>query len=95
MDPSRPAAEPRLLAPCSLHHTDGAEPEAASSSPGHTAHVYTLSPVAWMQFGQISVGSGKKEDPEKFLLSGGPRSKILNEEGNVGKGSPLYLLEKG
>lgn len=48
-----------------------------------------------MQSGQISIGSGKKEDPEKFLPSGGSRSKILNEEGKVGKGSPFYLLEEG
>ena len=40
----------------------------------------------------MSIGSGKKEDPNKFLLLGGSRSKILNQEGKGGKGSPLKLL---
>lgn len=92
-----PAARLQTLAlsPC-LPWVTQVEPglEAASSSrpSGHRAHVGMLCHVPWMQFGQMSIGSGKKENPNKFLLSGGSSSKILNQEGKVGKGSPLKLL---
>lgn len=74
--PWQASCRAQASAPCSLHHTDRAEPEAASSSPGHTAHLYTLSPVPWMRLTNIHRLWEAVRKTRKFLLSGGSRSKI-------------------